>query len=195
METQPIEVRQDFRGPITVSAREALVEQMSAHAGEGVERVVLEISTPGGEVASAMELYDQLQALPLQLVTYAAGEVASVGNLLFLAGDRRLVSPEATFFFHPIKLLRASGSRDVEGLRVERAQLEHRGGSSRSMLELDIGIARLTQEERAVRSVIKSRTRLGDAEIADLLSRNTTVTASYAVAVGMAHEFGPLPSP
>ena len=82
------------------------------------------MSTRGGEVACAMNAFKGLRDSSLEVVTRATGEVASMGVVLFLAGERRLATPEATFLLHPVRLvLPASGVEvDAKALRRMRAR-------------------------------------------------------------------------
>jgi ATP-dependent protease ClpP protease subunit len=188
METTPAVVRETFSGRITPQTSEALVANMSDYADHDVERVVLDMSTPGGVVASGITLYKRLRSLPFELITYNTGEVASMGNIMFLAGDKRLASAEATFLLHPITLLTPYGPLDVNDLRQERIQLERTCGSSSLMVELDIGIAKITREEREVQTIFEERTNLTGPEIRELVQNHTYVSAAYACAVGIVHD-------
>jgi ATP-dependent protease ClpP protease subunit len=190
METAPI-VYEEFSEEIWPKSRDALLAKMTEYARNDVGCVVLAMSTPGGEVASAIALHEGLRSLPIEFITYNTGEVASMGNIMFLAGDERLASAEATFLLHPITLLTPSGPLDVHDLWQERTELERTCGSSSRMIELDKGIVRLTREEREVQRVFEERTDLTGPEIRALVWGHTTVSAAYACAVGIVHEVIP----
>jgi ClpP class serine protease len=67
MKTVPIEVCESFTEEITPRSSKALLARMTEHTYHGIERVVLDVSSPGGEIASAMNLYEQLVRRPLNL--------------------------------------------------------------------------------------------------------------------------------
>jgi|ERR1039458_1491999 ATP-dependent protease ClpP protease subunit len=133
METAPVEICETFFEKITTQSTEGLLTRMTEHAYHGAERVRLVVSSPGGEVASAIALHEGLRSLPIEFITYNTGEVASMGNIMFLAGDERLASAEATFLLHPITLLTPTGWPtaapwlDVEDMRKLRTKVERSG--------------------------------------------------------------------
>jgi ATP-dependent protease ClpP protease subunit len=47
------------------------------------------LSSPGGHVMLGMNLYNVLRALPIKLTTHNVGNVDSIGNAVFLAGNPR----------------------------------------------------------------------------------------------------------
>ena len=67
--------------------------------------VTLNIFSPGGSVFDGLVLYDTLRTVADQghlVTTVARGMAASMGSILFLAGDNRLVGPEARIMFHSL---------------------------------------------------------------------------------------------
>ena len=94
---------------IDTGSAEALRTGIEQQANLGVERVHLNVSTEGGEVASATALYGALLATPVELVTVNTHLVTSSGIVLFLSGDRRLAHHEATFLFHRIAVYTPAG--------------------------------------------------------------------------------------
>jgi hypothetical protein len=185
METVPRSARERFSGEITPAASEALLERMSGHARQGIERVVLDISSPGGEVASAMRLYRALRATDFELVTRNVGEVASMGNLVFLAGDTRLALPETTFLLHPVTF-KESGL-DLEGLSRYRERVERTGRQLSRLRELDFGVARLEREESEIREIIEQRSKLSGTAIARLVRESKPLDPEFARSTGIVH--------
>ena len=47
------------------------------------------ISTPGGTVMNGLNLYNVMRAMPFRLTTHNVGNVDSIGNAIFLAGEER----------------------------------------------------------------------------------------------------------
>lgn len=65
--------------------------------------ITLNIFSPGGSVFDGLVLYDTLRTLADQghpVTTVARGMAASMGSILFLAGDNRLIGSEAVVMFH-----------------------------------------------------------------------------------------------
>ena len=62
--------------------------------------VTLYINSPGGEVQSGLALYDVMQAVSCPVRTVCLGLAASMGALLFIAGDERWMLPHSRIMIH-----------------------------------------------------------------------------------------------
>lgn len=62
--------------------------------------VTLYINSPGGEVQSGLALYDVMQAVSCPVKTVCLGLAASMGALLFIAGDERWMLPHSRIMIH-----------------------------------------------------------------------------------------------
>ena len=67
------------------------------------EKVVLRISSSGGSSPTALQILGFLQQIPQHLTTVGLGKVDSAAITIFLAGDRRLITPYTSFFIHESK--------------------------------------------------------------------------------------------
>jgi ATP-dependent protease ClpP protease subunit len=188
----PREARLTFSATVTGVSLEDLIEAVEGQASRGVECVRLAISTDGGEVASSMRAYEELRSITrergVDLVTENTSEVASMGNAIYLAGDRRLAYPDAKFFLHPITIITNRGRFDIAGLREERRKWERSGYPPDILHELDMGIIRLTCEETALRAVFEQRTKLTGSQVRSLVHEHRELDASEARAMGIVHE-------
>ena len=62
--------------------------------------ITLYINSPGGEVQSGLALYDVMQAVSCPIRTVCLGMAASMGALLFIAGDEREILPHSRVMIH-----------------------------------------------------------------------------------------------
>lgn len=62
--------------------------------------ITLYINSPGGEVQSGLALYDVMQAASCPIRTVCLGMAASMGALLFIAGDEREILPHSRVMIH-----------------------------------------------------------------------------------------------
>ena len=62
--------------------------------------ITLYINSPGGEVQSGLALYDVTQAVSCPIRTVCLGMAASMGALLFIAGDEREILPHSRVMIH-----------------------------------------------------------------------------------------------
>jgi len=72
------------------------------------------LSTPGGQVASGMTLYNFLHGIPATVTMHNIGNVDSIGNAIFVAADaaNRYACAHSTFMFHGVGL-------DIQNVRLE----------------------------------------------------------------------------
>jgi ATP-dependent Clp protease protease subunit len=88
------------------------------------------IQSNGGYVSDGICLYNFLSKLPIRLVTYNTGAVASIAVTLFLSGQQRYASDTARFMVHKSHATASPGARPdalsiiVEGLRADDQRTE-----------------------------------------------------------------------
>lgn len=63
-------------------------------------KLYLLISSMGGSLEDGISLYNLLRALQIPLVTVNMSAIASIANVVFLAGDTRIACPDSHFHFH-----------------------------------------------------------------------------------------------
>ncbi len=158
-----------FSADIAPQSTETLIAVMGEQANKGVKEVYLMLSTPGGSVMHGMNLYNVLRAFPFKLITHNVGNVDSIGNAIFLAGEERYACAHSTFMFHGV------GFDLKQGIRLEEKFLRER---------LDA----IMQDQIRIGSVIRDRTNLDEGKISDLFREARTKDASYAKSVGIVHD-------
>jgi ATP-dependent protease ClpP protease subunit len=154
--------------PPAVRALLATIQEIINTEG-GKPSIHLLISTPGGSVDEGILLFNALRALPITLTTHNVGNVDSIGNVVFLAGSKRLASPNATFMWHGVGF-------DI--LNPQRFEFKN-------VHEMLAGIEAHTQR---MAITIASCTTLTKEEITELFLQASTKDAAYAKAHGIVHE-------
>lgn len=158
-----------FSAEIVPKTTEALIAVMAEQANKGVDEVYLMLSTPGGSVMNGLNLYNVLRAFPFKLITHNVGNVDSIGNAIFLAGEERYASPHTTFMFHGV------GFDVTTGHRLEEKLLRERLDS-------------ILQDQKRIGSIIRERTNLDERQIRKLFREARTKDADYALRVGIIHD-------
>lgn len=158
-----------FSAEIVPQTAESLIALLAQLVNQGLRHIGLLLSTPGGSVMNGMNLYNVLRALPCTLTAHNVGNVDSIGNAIFLAGDHRYASPHSTFMFHGV------GFDPPPGTRLEEKQL-------REYLD---GIA---ADQKRIASIITERSSLTETEVAELFLEARTKDADYAASHGIVHE-------
>jgi ATP-dependent Clp protease, protease subunit len=125
------------------------------------ETLYLSISSPGGEVAAGIALYNFLRALPVRVVTHNIGSIDSIAVVVFLAGERRYATPTATFLFHGVQL----GVSGATQLTVYQ------------MRELLSG---LDEDHNKIVHVITGRAQLSEDEVRELFKQGESKNAAFA---------------
>jgi ATP-dependent protease ClpP protease subunit len=159
-----------FSAEINANTTESLIATMANCANEGADEVQLLISSPGGMVMYGMTLYNTLRAMPFRLITHNVGNVDSIGNAVFLAGEQRFASPHSTFMFHGVGFDQVPGAPRLD----EKYLGELTGG--------------LLADQSRIAAVIEERTNLDAPKIEPLFREAQTKDAAYAVGVGIVHE-------
>ena len=64
------------------------------------EPIVLYIDSPGGSVDSGLAIYDTIRMMSSPVTTVVAGMAASMGSIVFLAGEKRIMLPHSRLLIH-----------------------------------------------------------------------------------------------
>lgn len=158
-----------FSAEIVPQTTEALLAHMSQLANQGVPHVGLLLSTPGGSVMHGMNLYNVLRAFPFELTVHNVGNVDSIGNAIFLAGEHRYACPHSTFMFHGV------GFDSQPGQRLEEKTLRER-------------LDNITADQRRISGILVERTSITEVEASSLFLEAKTKDADFAASKGIVHE-------
>jgi ATP-dependent protease ClpP protease subunit len=147
----------------------ALMGAVEQKLGQGVNEIVLLISSPGGSVFHGLSAYNFLKGVPARVVTHNFGSVDSMGVVLLCAGDRRLSVPHARFLLHGVQ------ANFPQGAALEEKQLEERLKG----LQIDI---------ENIAGVIAATTGRSEKQVAKDMLNRTTLNPEQAVEYGLVHE-------
>lgn len=87
--------------------------------------VTMFINSPGGEVDSGLALYDVMKGISCPVRTVCLGIAASMGALLFAAGDRREILPHGRVMIHD-PLITSTGGSALQLQETSRNLMETR---------------------------------------------------------------------
>lgn len=90
-----------FTAPINAVNTAQLISHCTQAVQQGASELVVKIATMGGECSYGFSLYNFLRTLPVPVHTHNLGTVESMGNIVFLAGQRRTACQHSKFLFHP----------------------------------------------------------------------------------------------
>jgi len=158
-----------FSAEIKPQTTETLIAVLAEQVNKKIDEVYLMISTPGGLVMNGLNLYNVMRSFPFKLITHNMGNVDSIGNAIFLAGEERYACPHSTFMFHGV------GFDTMPGQRLEEKSIRE-------------GLDSILQDQRRIGSIIRERTNLNERQIRNLFREARTKDANYAQSVGIVHD-------
>lgn len=126
--------------------------------------ITMFIDSPGGEVDSGLALYDVMKGISCPIRTVCLGIAASMGAVLFSAGDKREILPHGRVMIHDPLILSTGGS----ALQLQEV--------SRNLLK--------TRED--ICGILARHTGKTLEEIYEKTARNCWFNAEEAVAFGLA---------
>lgn len=156
----PLIVYVMFTAEIIPKTVELMIQALSNMAQQGVQEVYLAFSTPGGNVAAGITLYNFLRGVPFKLIAHNIGNVDSIGNAVFLAADTRYACTHSTFMFH--------------GVGFDRPAARYEEKLLREMLD------GLEADQRRIGGIISERTSILTDEVQELFRGAQTKTAEFA---------------
>lgn len=155
-----------FSAEVNPQTTEGLISAFGALTNQGATEVNLLLSTPGGSVMHGMTIYNTARALPFKLVTWNMGNVDSIGNVIFLAGEERYACPLSTFMFHGVGF-------EVNGsFRMEEPFVRER---------LDT----IESDHKRIGEIIGTYSSLDEGDVVDLFKKASTKDAPWAQTVGI----------
>lgn len=165
----PKTVYVSFSAEINANTTEALISVFANCVNQKVQEIHLMLSSPGGIVMNGMNLYNVLRAMPAKLTTHNAGNVDSIGNVVFLAGEKRYACAHSTFMFHGV------GVDLNQGVRLEQKLLRERLDSIES-------------DHKRIGALMADRTSLTKEAIEGLFREAQTKDVTFATGCGIVHE-------
>ena len=133
------------------------------------EEITLYINSPGGEVRSGLAVYDYLKLMPAPLRTVCIGTAASMGAILFLAGDKREMLPHSQLMIHDP----APSGGSMQGMKPE---------------QLEENLKSLKKVQQVLCGIISEKTGKSVKEIQKITRKDTYFDAEEALKFGLATE-------
>ena len=158
-----------FFAGVNTDTIETLTKLIQDQLQEQVDRFVLLLSSPGGNVFAGLSGYNFLKGIPAQVVTHNYGSVDSIAAVLYCAGSRRLCVPHARFLLHGIGFDITTPTRFNEKILDER-------------------IKSLRVDRENIASVIADNTGKSLADVERDMLEGTVLNSQQALEYGLVHE-------
>ena len=166
---KPETVYVSFSAEINPTTTESLIALLAQFASQQVPNVYLMLSTPGGSVMNGINLYNVLRSMPFHLTTHNVGNVDSIGNAVFLAGETRYASPHSTFMFHGV------GFDVDQKTRLEEKLLRER-------------LRAVLSDQQRIGAIIRQHTKLTERQVRVFFREAQTMDATFAASCGIIDE-------
>src|SRR5579859_1867486 len=96
----PEEVYLTLTGLVDQDMVKRIFNSFAVAVNGGVKTAHMLIQSTGGMVSEGVAIYNYLRGLPINLITYNGGSVASIAVLVYLSGKTRKASATSTFMIH-----------------------------------------------------------------------------------------------
>ena len=153
--------------------------------GKNISRIHVTIVSNGGKSWWAQTIYLVLRRLSekhgIEVCTYNPFAVESAANYIFLAGDARRCSVDATFMQHP--------ATNRDGLTLTDIGKEMRTATTNFLDLMNDGILIEAAEKRGG-NIYKLRTNVPPKKIEDMRFQEVVHDAETAIAEGICHSIG-----
>lgn len=158
-----------FNSAINSQTASVLMGALAQCCNKQHKEIHVLLNTPGGSVQDGICLYNFIKALPQKVVMYNMGNVDSIGNVIYQAGNYRVCASDSSFMFHGIGF-------DVTG----KARFEQKDVRER--------LSGLANDQSKVSSIIARHSNMSKEELDTLFLEARFMKGSEAVKHGLADE-------
>lgn len=151
------------------TSNELIKQLMYLERQDSESEVTIYINSPGGEVISGLAVYDYIGMMKAPVRTVCIGTAASMGAILFLAGNKRQMLPHTRLMIHDPSY----SHNDIGGRKSH--EIQH---------ELD----KLNETREALARIISEKTGRSIDEIYKVTADDTFYSAQEAIDFGLATE-------
>jgi ATP-dependent Clp protease, protease subunit len=127
--------------------------------------ITINIKSYGGDLFSALSIYDYIRSLPNKVITKITGATASAATIIALAGDHRMISANARYLIHKPMVGAMGNSDDFQKILGD-------------LEDLDAGVIKLYVE----------RSNLNEEEVLNLMRAEKFISAEDALRMGFVDE-------
>jgi len=156
-------------GGIDINTAHNLITYINGQIyGSNIKKLRILISSPGGDVDSAIRIYSYLKALSIEIETIALSQIDSAANIIYSAGAKRIAIKGCRFFLH-------------EGTFTT-------GTQTTTLHNHEEVLAIFKELLKKHINILAKETGKEDKEINKLLQRSSILSAEEAKKLGLVHE-------
>ncbi len=152
---------------ITPKSANNLIQKLMYLDSKDLGEITIYINSPGGEVISGLAVYDYIKVMKSPVRTVTIGDAASMGAIIFLAGEKREMLPHTRILIHDPSY----GHLDVSGKKPH---------------EIQRGVDSLNKVRKTLAEIISEKTGKGLDEIYGITAEDNYFTVEEAIEFGLA---------
>lgn len=152
---------------ITPKSANNLIQKLMYLDSKDLGEITIYINSPGGEVISGLAVYDYIKIMKSPVKTVCIGDAASMGAIIFLAGEKREMLPHTRILIHDPSY----GHLDVSGKKPH---------------EIQRGVDSLNKVRETLAEIISEKTNKNLDEIYKITAEDNYFTADEAIDFGLA---------
>ena len=152
---------------ITPKSANNLIQKLMYLDSKDLGEITIYINSPGGEVISGLAVYDYIKIMKSPVRTVTIGDAASMGAIIFLAGEKREMLPHTRILIHDPSY----GHLDVSGKKPH---------------EIQRGVDSLNKVRETLAEIIAEKTGKDIDEIYKITAEDNYFTAEEAIEFGLA---------
>lgn len=126
------------------------------------------ISSEGGDIDSAIRVFDFLKIIKNKVFTVGFGQIDSAAIIIFLSGDRRVVIPKTRFRFH------------------EATYNVHQEKSSLVVFEEKVSLFK--ELDNRMKEIVVSETGINKKKVFEMYNKGVILNSQKAKDLGVVHE-------
>ncbi len=149
------------------TTNELIKQLMYLEKEDDEAEITLYINSPGGEVTSGLAVYDYMTMMKAPVRTVSIGTAASMGAILFLAGDKRQMLPHSRIMIHD-------------------PSYSHANMSGKKPHEIQHELDKLNETREIIAKIIAEKTGRTMEEVYEVTANDTYYNAEEAVEFGLA---------
>lgn len=153
---------------INAATSDQLIQKLMYLDMKDLGEITLYINSPGGEVMSGLAVYDYIKTMKSPVRTVCTGDAASMGAIIFLAGEKREMLPHSRILIHDPSY----GYLDVSGKKPH---------------EIQRGVDSLNKVRKTLAEIIADRTGKSLDEIYEITAEDYYFTSDEAIEFGLAN--------
>jgi len=163
---QPIRRYYGYTGMIDDNGATRLAAAFNQAVNEAYDEIHICVSSLGGYVHSGIYLYNHIRGLPLKVVAYNVGSVASIAVAVFLAAQERYSSTHGVFMIHP-------------------TAMHPQAGMTTTLLQSNLASA--LADEARTESILRERAKIPDGILAARREKDVYIAPNEALDYGLIH--------